>query len=843
MLSPQIKPLGALGLLCGLALLAQTNQVAAGPAVFTLDPANSFLALSGSVTLPLGLGVVSFAEQGPGSLTTHYSGTVLLDLTPPTIQFPGGSSIVAQTNGVWQPAGGGVAGSAPADYGAEIPISLGVFGNGTALAAGRNINLDITSLALTLTNSGFDASRLNILFLANTPPVPVLDFRITGTGFVPNTNTTTLLTGSLTNGPSLAYLTNTAGVLKLVIPVNVTNMTSFNSTNDTTMILKGQLVATTAPEGCVLTVASTNAVFAAKGGTNTVAVTEQGGCAWTVVNTNTWISILSGGGGTNSGVVRYSVAANTNLPYRVGSMAIAGQEFTVLQRGTDTKPPTLSIKAPTPNQRWTNAVFTAKGAALDNRGVTNVWYQLNDSAWTNAITTNHWTNWTATLTLTPGTNVLRAYAWDISANASKTNTVRFSYVVTNALRLQIVGSGTVRGATNGQVIEIGRNYTLTAVPGAGSLFSNWSGSITATTNPLAFAMQSNTWLQANFVTNPFLAAKGTYNGLFAHTNRAQESSGSFSLAVSGSGAYSGSLKRGADKYSFTGQFDVAGQSSTVVSRPRTNAWVVAMGLDFDAQQLGGWVSNGVSGGWVADLLADRAVFDARTNPAAQYAGNYTVRIPGNTNEDGTVWLGDGYLTLSVDGGGKMAYSGSLADGTSVGPGSAPVCREGYTPLYVPLYNGTGSVWSWLGFDTNQPSTGLQGWLSWIKPAQAGAYYPGGLTNEVIAQGARYRPPTNITNRVIELTNGVVIFAGGKLGVPLTNAVMLTASNKVIDLSLTNKLNLLLKVSNGTFTGGVTEPGLMRSNLFRGVLLQDENGGYGYFLETNRSGQVLFWPAP
>ena len=22
-----------------------------------------------------------------------------------------------------------------------------------------------------------------------------------------------------------------------------------------------------------------------------------------------------------------------------------------------------------------------------------------------------------------------------------------------------------------------------------------------------------------------------------------------------------------------------------------------------------------------------------------------------------------------------------------------------------------------------------------------------------------------------------------------------------------------------------------------------NGGYGYFLETNRSGRVLFWPAP
>ena len=139
------------------------------------------------------------------------------------------------------------------------------------------------------------------------------------------------------------------------------------------------------------------------------------------------------------------------------------------------------------------------------------------------------------------------------------------------------------------------------------------------------------------------------------------------------------MKRGADTYPFTGQFDVGGVARQVVSRPKTNAWVVGMGLDFAAQQLRGWVSNGVSGGWVADLLAERAVFDARTNPATQYAGKYTLSIPGATNEDGTVWLGDGYLTLSVDAGGQVTYSGSLADGTSVGPASVPVSARGMSP--------------------------------------------------------------------------------------------------------------------------------------------------------------------
>ena len=43
------------------------------------------------------------------------------------------------------------------------------------------------------------------------------------------------------------------------------------------------------------------------------------------------------------------------------------------------------------------------------------------------------------------------------------------------------------------------------------------------------------------------------------------------------------------------------------------------------------------------------------------------------------------------------------------------------------------MWSWLGLDTKQSSTGLHGWLSWIKPAKVGAYYPTGLTNEVMAR--------------------------------------------------------------------------------------------------------------
>ncbi len=101
----------------------------------------------------------------------------------------------------------------------------------------------------------------------------------------------------------------------------------------------------------------------------------------------------------------------------------------------DVAKPTLAITAPTSGQRMTNALANAKGTASDNWGITNVWYQLNSNAWSFATTTNHWTNWSVTLTLVAGTNTIRAYAVDLGANLSTTNTV--SFMSSNTFTLQL----------------------------------------------------------------------------------------------------------------------------------------------------------------------------------------------------------------------------------------------------------------------------------------------------------------------------------------------------------------------------------------------------------------------
>ena len=171
----------------------------------------------------------------------------------------------------------------------------------------------------------------------------------------------------------------------------------------------------------------------------------------------------------------------------------------------DTNKPALAIIAPTANQRWSNAVFTVAGTASDNAQVGSVLYQLNGGAWTNALTTNAWTNWTAGMVLAPGTNIVRAYAVDTTGNKSLTNAASLQFVVTNQLLVSATGKGTLSVNYSNTWLEIGRNYSLKATPGSGFVFTNWVistnwvGSATTNNATVQFMMQSNLTLQVNFV--------------------------------------------------------------------------------------------------------------------------------------------------------------------------------------------------------------------------------------------------------------------------------------------------------------------------------------------------------
>jgi len=68
-----------------------------------------------------------------------------------------------------------------------------------------------------------------------------------------------------------------------------------------------------------------------------VDVKTASGCAWTAVSSQAWIAVADGSGGAGNGHVHLTVDANTTMAMRTGTVAIAGQTFTVQQAGIDCK--------------------------------------------------------------------------------------------------------------------------------------------------------------------------------------------------------------------------------------------------------------------------------------------------------------------------------------------------------------------------------------------------------------------------------------------------------------------------------------------------------------------------
>jgi hypothetical protein len=251
-----------------------------------------------------------------------------------------------------------------------------------------------------------------------------------------------------------------------------------------------------------------------------------------------------------------------------------------------------------------------------------------------------------------------------------------------------------------------------------------------------------------------------------------------------------------------------------------------------ADQVSGRVTDG---NWVANVLGDRAAFHTVTN-RAPFAGKFTVILPKDSNSLPAP-AGNGFGTVSVAPGGAVVLKGRAADGSTLAQ-SVPVSLHGSWPFYVSLYGGKGSLLGWLTI-TNRLADDVNGLVSWIRPPIATSkYYSTGFTNELQLIGSTYVPPISRTNRVFAVTNGVVMLADGNLSQNLLNLVVLSQDNHVMNLS-SNKLTLSISTSSGAFSGTEIDLVTRKPVTFRGVILQKQNYGSGYFLGTNQSGQVYF----
>jgi hypothetical protein len=435
----------------------------------------------------------------------------------------------------------------------------------------------------------------------------------------------------------------------------------------------------------------------------------------------------------------------------------------------------------------------------------------------------------------------------ISVGANSTATTSGIYTLlsipSDGLLLLTNGYGNIQHGAWPKSLVIGKKYKVTAVPKAKNVFVNWVGgtvqpySVLSTSTNYTFTMEPNLVLEANFVTNVFLEAKGAYTGLFARTNssRQQTNSGSFLFNVTSNGAFSGNLDLGDQTVPFSGKFDISGRTNFVSKRAHGEpSLTTTLQLDFADQSVSGTVSDGA---FTAELNGYRNVFSG-SDKATEFEGQYTLVIPG-TNDPTVGPFGTSYGTVKVSSLGIVTLAGSLADGTAISQSSV-VSQDGYWPLYVNLYGGKGSLWGWSLF-TNQTITAPSG-LSWINATNSArtAVYRSGFTNQqATLTGGLYLPsqtlPTDLT----------ATLEGGDLLVAITNGVTLSASDKITltnSVDETNKLKLTITKSTGVISGSFANPANPKQTIkINGVILQDQTNAQGYFLGTNQSGTFTLDP--
>ena len=132
--------------------------------------------------------------------------------------------------------------------------------------------------------------------------------------------------------------------------------------------------------GCNITISPAVRAHGYASGSNFVTVAAGTGCAWYVINTNTWITITSPTNGSGSGVVNYTVAANTSPSPRSGSVIIGGKVFTATQSGGPSNGCTSALSPAGGVHSWqvttgTVAVTTQPGCAWTVLS-TNYWISI-----------------------------------------------------------------------------------------------------------------------------------------------------------------------------------------------------------------------------------------------------------------------------------------------------------------------------------------------------------------------------------------------------------------------------------------------------------------------------------
>ncbi|WP_170266625.1 choice-of-anchor D domain-containing protein [Brevifollis gellanilyticus] len=351
---------------------------------------------------------------------------------------------------------------------------------------------------------------------------------------------------------------------------------------------------------------------------------------------------------------------------------------------------------------------------------------------------------------------------------------------------------------------------------------------------------------------------GSFSALVEDDTALTDKLGGFmTMTVTKTGGVTGTLKLGAGSHPFTGRLNTAETPAapdplhpvlrTSVKRAgRPNVELLVRMNDDETDLISGEVTLAGAEPASLELEGSRHVWDAKTKPADNYQGYYTVALqPTSTAAD--IPQGDGFLTMTVTPAGAVSWSGQLADGTVMPAQTCTLWADGRVPLFIVFGKGLGSLTQSLTISS--ATRAATGPLRWHKKPQVVRAYADGFGNATLqASGGKYVPP-GPNKTILGLNAPALVNLDFKSGgiedasqfVPSISFSISTqhqgsrpAEGNPAQIKLTK-----IDVVKGTYMGTMTLkdpnpfnaslPQVSRPVTFQGVLVPHLNFGTGYFL--------------
>jgi uncharacterized repeat protein (TIGR03803 family) len=900
---------------------------------------NSGTHITGATSADLTLSGLLLADAGSyavvvknsyGSITSAVA--VLTVVPPPTLYSqPATPLIVAQgqklslsvgaSNSV---AGGGALTYQWWGHGVSLTDGLGASGETISGSATSNLVINpafgadsgsyyvVVSNAYAGTNSRVSLATVGVAphSLVASPPAPTnlvagsVTFTVASNGTLPlsfhwfKNGTIPLSNGGQVTGATSGSLTLSALTLANSGSYSVVVTNTFGRTTSTVAVL-------TVVQGPKIITAPPSSLALLQGQELSLKVTASGGnliyfwrTNYVINNVTNNVDLINGGfvsGAGASNLVINPASITNSGSYTVvvsNSIGAATSGVCVVTVKADTFKPTVAITSPSAGAR-SNAPVIFHGTASESTSsggvlITNVNYwitNLNGSPLktgtallTAGTGTSTLSNWTASVSPSPGSNVFAVQSHDFSGNTSAVVTVKF--FLKSPAQLTVItntgsGNGRVNGISfisgdtvpaNGALLNIGESYAITTMAGTNSYFNGWTGTAGVTNGQtLTFIMENGTTLTANFITNIFVGMAGNYNGLFSSEAlgvATAETAGMIgNLGLTSQGGYSGKLYLGGTSYSLASppSFDHQGNATNVFNTPEGKVTVkMTVNANSSPRTITGFVigTNNIllSGGTVHPGWQSELSLVASLAKSSNFTRNYTMLIPPPAPATGIVTPpGYGYALLTNDpADANVTLTGMLADGTTLLQPAVPIGEDDTIAVFPPF---TGSplefLWGKLTLSPSPAAAIPSGNLTWIRKAStsSGMFKAGFTNNSFAVDGSLW---SNSVPLDIVVPSGSQFIVTGA-GVNTTNVTLVAGTtNFLLNTNIGGSRSVSVNTNTGKFTFVFTTNGVPVTGY--GALLQNpyylgttNNIGAGFFTmpstgsNPTNAGSIMLWP--